>query len=173
MKDFLYCFIPGFPSYVQLCFLATEHPSIPISKPAVSTISSTSCWTVQLKFDICCHTVCQQLTECPLPGFQRQTSFSLHTLDQIMSCAAQLFLPHPGVTSLSALRPQPGVSWENFLSLCKDWRGGRRVDQDAEVETGEFAQTQHSQEVEHFYLLDALLSTLHIIMLQQQTKKKP
>lgn len=37
--------------------------------------------------------------------------------------------------------PQPGVSWENVLSVCQDGSGGRRVDQDPEVETGERVHT--------------------------------
>lgn len=39
------------------------------------------------------------------------------------------------------VRPQPGVSRENILSLHKDGRGGGRMDQDPEVETGECVQT--------------------------------
>lgn len=38
------------------------------------------------------------------------------------------------------LRPQPGVSRANLLSLFKDRSGGRRVDQDPSVETGEVEQ---------------------------------
>lgn len=36
------------------------------------------------------------------------------------------------------LCPQPSVSWKDILSLCKDRGGGWWVDQDPEVETGEF-----------------------------------
>lgn len=68
--------------------------------------------------------------------FRRQLSKFACTRPDVLFLMT--LFPFPWVTLHICVCPQPGVSWENVLSLCKDGCGGRWVDQDPEVENGEF-----------------------------------